>query len=150
MFKRLNKRVDKSQANCNYNINLNVQYSRQSYTKNKNNNCKIYIKSLLFIALKSDIEVDENMLNVSGMRFYSWGMMSTIRRNKFIIYMCCTILCRMSIEDLFWSWITAVLEFCKNELFWVVSSVKGVSGCCLDEIQIIWKIFNISFNNIWY
>ena len=58
MFKRLNKRVDKSQANCNYNINLNEQYSRQSYTKNKYKNCKIYIKSLLFIALKSDIEVD--------------------------------------------------------------------------------------------
>ena len=64
-------------------------------------NCKIYFKSLLFIAL-SDIEVDWAILTIPGKSFYTCLMMSTIRSNKCIIYTCCTLLCKIGIVKCFW------------------------------------------------
>ena len=47
------------------------------------NNFKIYFKSLLFISLESDTEVNWYMLKYTGIMIYSWWMVSF--RNKYDI-----------------------------------------------------------------
>ena len=109
--------------------------------KQKQKNCKTYFKSLLFVALKSDIEVGWAILTIPGKRFYTWWMISTIRSNKCIIYTCCTILCKIGIVNLFgvvehygmwflWEWIIrgGTVRNWYNRFLDIWGACKGLTG----------------------
>ena len=52
---------------------------------NKWKKFNIYLKSLLFITLKSDIEIDWALLMFAGINFYPWGIISTIQKSNISI-----------------------------------------------------------------